>query len=95
MAFFSLGSRFFLDSSVDISGMVVSGGVGVSGHEEEESVTTLGALNAKSFSERVLSCVKLVVSDIHVRLKPEEIRMLVMNHEFMEYMRSGRSGVGL
>jgi hypothetical protein len=30
------------------------------------------------------------VSDIHVSLKAEEIRMLVilrMNHEFMEYMR--------
>ena len=37
-----------------------------------------------------MSCVKLVVSDIHVSLNPEEIRMLVMfrmNHEFMEYMR--------
>ena len=53
-------------------------------------VTTLGALNAESFCERVLSCVKLVVSDLHVRLKAEEIRMLVMlwmNREFMEYMR--------
>ena len=42
------------------------------------AVTTLGALNAESFCERVLSCVKLVVSDLHVRLKVEEIRMLVM-----------------
>jgi hypothetical protein len=36
----------------------------------------------------VLSCVKLVVSDSHVRLKPSEIRILVMfrmNHGFMEY----------
>jgi hypothetical protein len=36
------------------------------------------------------SCLKLVVSDLHVRLKAEEIRMLVMlrmNREFMEYMR--------
>ena len=41
-------------------------------------------------SRMVLSCVKLVVSDLHVSLKVEEIRMLVMfrmNHEFMEYMR--------
>ena len=55
------------------------------------TVTTLGALNAESFCERVLSCVKLVVSDLHVRLKAEEIRMLVMlrmNRGFMEYMRS-------
>jgi hypothetical protein len=54
-------------------------------------VVTLGALNAESFCERVLSCVKLVVSDLHVSLKAEEIRMLVMlrmNRGFMEYMRS-------
>ncbi len=54
------------------------------------AVASLGALNAESFCERVLSCVKLVVSDLHVRLKAEEIRMLVMlrmNREFMEYMR--------
>ena len=55
------------------------------------AVATLGALNAESFCERVLSCVKLVVSDLHVSLKAEEIRMLVMlrmNRGFMEYMRS-------
>ena len=54
-------------------------------------VATLGALNVESFYERVLSCVKLVVSDLHVSLKAEEIRMLVMlrmNRGFMEYMRS-------
>ncbi len=54
------------------------------------AVATLGALNAESFCERVLSCVKLVVSDLHVRLKAEEICILVMlkNRGFMEYMRS-------
>ena len=54
------------------------------------TVTTLGVLNIESFCECVLSCVKLVVSDLHVSLKVKEIRMLVMfrmNHEFMEYMR--------
>jgi len=54
------------------------------------SVTTLGDLNTESFCECVLSCLKLVVSDFHVCLKAEEIRILVMirmNHEFMEYMR--------
>ena len=53
-------------------------------------VATLGALNTESFCERVLSCVKLVVSDLHVSLKAEEIHILVMlrmNHEFIEYMR--------
>ena len=55
------------------------------------TVGTLGVLNAESFCECVLSCVKLVVSDLHVRLKSEEIHMFVMlrmNHEFMEYMRA-------
>ena len=55
------------------------------------AVTTLGALNTESSCERVLSCIKLVVSDLHVSLKPDEIRMLVMlrmNWEFMEYMRA-------
>ena len=54
------------------------------------TVATLGVLNAESFCERILSSVKLVVSDLHVSLKPSEIRMLVMfrmNHGFMEYMR--------
>jgi len=74
----------------------------VSGHEMKDhsvkfgylsmmSVTTLGTLNTESFCECVLSCVKLVVSDLHVCLKTEEIHMLVMlrmNHEFMEYMRA-------
>ena len=56
------------------------------------TVTTLDVLNEESFCESVLSCVKLVVSDIHESLKTEEIRMLVMfwmNHEFMEYMSGG------
>ena len=52
-------------------------------------VATLGTLNTESFCERVLSYVKLVVSDLHVCLKADEIRMLVilwMNREFMEYI---------
>jgi hypothetical protein len=55
------------------------------------AVATLGALNAESFCERVWSCVMLVVSDLHVSLKAEKIRMLVMlrmNREFMDYMRA-------
>jgi hypothetical protein len=54
------------------------------------TVTTLGVFNGESFCERVLSCLKLVVSDLHVSLKTEEIRILVMirmNLGFMEYMR--------
>ena len=59
--------------------------------EQMMTVATLGDLNTESFCERVLSCLKLVVSDLHVRVKSDEIRMLVMlrmNREFMEYMRS-------
>jgi hypothetical protein len=47
-----------------------------------------------SLSDMLLSetpCVKLVVSDLHVRLKAEVILILVMfrmNREFMEYMRT-------
>ena len=55
------------------------------------SVPTLGVLNTESFCERVLSCVKLVVSDLHVSLKDDEIRILVMvrmNHDFVEYKRA-------
>jgi len=58
---------------------------------EEPLVPEEGALNTESFCDRVLSCVKLVVSDLHVSLKPKEIHMFVMlrmNREFMEYMRS-------
>ena len=61
-------------------------------------VTTLGTLNAESFCERVLSCVKLVVSDLHVSLKAEDIHMLVMirmNHEFIEYMRTSYPDIPL
>ena len=39
---------------------------------------------------RVLSCVKLVVSELHVSLKADELRMFLMvrmNHDIMEYMR--------
>jgi hypothetical protein len=39
-------------------------------------VATLGVLNTESFCECVLSCVKLVVSDLQVCLKVEEIRIL-------------------
>ena len=52
---------------------------------------TLGALKAESFCECVLSCVKLVVSNLRVSLKASEIRVLVMlrmDREFMEYMKA-------
>ena len=58
------------------------------------SVTNLGDLNVESFYERVLSCVKLVVSDLLVSLKAEEIHVIVMlqmNREFMEYLTTMRT----
>jgi hypothetical protein len=51
------------------------------------TVSTLGVFNGESFCECVLSCLKLVVSELHVSLKTEEIRILVMirmNLGFME-----------
>jgi hypothetical protein len=68
---------------------VKGGQSGKFGYFPMMTVATLGVLN-ESFCECVLSSVKLVVSDLHVCLKPSEIWMLVMfrmNHGFMEYMR--------
>jgi hypothetical protein len=51
----------------------------------------IGALNAESFCERVISCANLVVTDGNTLLGDEEVSMLVvlrMNREFMEYMRA-------
>ena len=71
-----------------------------SGHEDrhedhDQDVDDLNSewntLNTDSFCDRVLSCVKLVVSDLHLSLKVDEIRMFVIlriNHEFKEYMRT-------
>ena len=59
--------------------------------EQMMTVDTLGVLNTESFCECVLSCLKLVVSDLNVSMKTDEIRMIVMlrmNREFMEYMRT-------
>ena len=56
------------------------------GYSSMMTVAALGVLNPESLCECVLSCVKLVVSDLHVSLKPKEIHMLVMlrmNREFM------------
>jgi hypothetical protein len=71
--------------------LIQRGKSGKFGYLPMMAVATLGALNAESFCERVLSCVKLVVSDLHVSMKPKEIRMLVMlrmNRDFMQYMRA-------
>ena len=51
----------------------------------------IGALNAESFCERVLSCSNLVVSDGNTLLEDEEVTKMVilrMNRGFMEYMRA-------
>ena len=45
------------------------------------TVVTMGVLNTESFCESVWSCLKLVVSDLHVCLKTDEIRILVMGLE--------------
>ena len=51
----------------------------------------IGALNAESFCERVISGANLVLDDGNTLLGDEELSMLVvlrMNREFMEYMRA-------
>ena len=45
------------------------------------TVVTMGVLNTESFCESVWSCLNLVVSDLHVSLKTDEIRILVMGLE--------------
>ena len=55
------------------------------------SPAQIGALNAESFCERVISCANLVVTDGNTLLADEEVTMLTilrMNREFMEYMRA-------
>ena len=50
----------------------------------------IGALNAESVCERVLSCANDVMTDGNTVLGDEELEMLVilrMNREFMKYMR--------
>ena len=55
------------------------------------SHASLGALNAESFCERVLSAANLVVTDGNTLLSPEEVEMLSIlriNRGFMETSRS-------
>ena len=50
----------------------------------------LGALNAESFCERVLSCANDVLTEGNTLLSDEELEMLVvlrMNRKFMKFMR--------
>ena len=50
----------------------------------------LGALNAESFCERVLSCANDVLTTGNTLLSDDEIEMLVvlrMNRDFMQHMR--------
>jgi hypothetical protein len=54
-------------------------------------VETLGVLNVESFCECVLSCVKLVVSDLYVSLKVEEVCMIVV----LRYMRTSYPDIPL
>ena len=54
------------------------------------SVGQLGALNAESFCERILSCANNVIQTDNTLLNDEEVEMLVMlrmNRNFMEFMR--------
>ena len=54
----------------------------------------IGALNAESYCERVISGANLTLDDSNARLGDEVLEMLVMlrmNREFMEFMRENYS----
>ena len=55
------------------------------------SYAQIGALNAESFCERVLSCANLSLTEGNTMLGVEELEMLVvlrMNRKFMDFMRA-------
>jgi hypothetical protein len=55
------------------------------------SIGQIGALNAESFCERILSCANNVVQTDNTLLDDFEVEMLVllrMNFAFMEFMRA-------
>ena len=54
------------------------------------SMAQLGALNAESFCERILSCANNLIKSDNTLLDDPEIEMVVtlrMNRAFMEFMR--------
>ena len=55
------------------------------------STGQIGALNAESFCERVLSCANDVLTEGNTLLDDEELEMIVilrMNRKFMQFMRA-------
>jgi hypothetical protein len=70
--------------------LVKVGGQAQFGYLPRMALANIGAMNAESFCERILSCASLVVTDLHTSLDHEEVRMLTMlrmNKSLMEYMR--------
>ena len=70
--------------------LVKVGGQAQFGYLPRMTLANIGAMNAESFCERILSCASLVVTDLHTSLDHEEVRMLTMlrmNKSLMEYMR--------
>jgi hypothetical protein len=60
------------------------------------SIGQIGALNAESFYERILSCANDVVQTDNTLLDDVEVEMLVllrMNFAFMEFMRANYADV--
>ena len=55
------------------------------------SHASLGALNAESFCERVLSAASLVITDGNTLLAPEEVEMLSVLRINRGYMETARS----
>ena len=70
--------------------LVKVGGQAQFGYLPRMALANIGAMNAESFCERILSCASLVVTDLHTSLDHDEVGMLTMlrmNKSLMEYMR--------
>ena len=81
---------FFRQVLREEESLVKCGGQAQFGYLPRMALASIGAMNAESFCERILSCASLVVTDLHTSLDHEEVRMLTMlrmNKSLMEYMR--------
>ena len=69
--------------------LVKVGGQAQFGYLSRMALANIGAMNAEPFCERILTCVSLVVTDLHTSLDNDEVRMLTMlrmNKSLMEYI---------
>ena len=58
------------------------------------TLANIGAMNAKSFCERTLSCESLIVTDVYTSLSRDEVRMLTMLRMSVPLMENMRTEYG-